>query len=63
MTPLEEGSAPSEIPLLDNTRQLQQTDIHETWRDSNPQSLKASGRRPTHYDAAHRIIPYAVSTT
>jgi len=35
---------PSQRPLYDNTQHSQQTDIHATGRDSNPQ---ASGRRPT----------------
>ena len=37
----------SQISLPDNTQHSQQTDIHASWWDSNPQSQQASGRRPT----------------
>jgi hypothetical protein len=41
------GIDPSQRPLPDNTQHSQQTDIHATRQDSNPQSQQASGRRPT----------------
>ena len=37
----------AERPVPDNTQHLQQTDIHATRWDSNPQSQQASGRTPT----------------
>ena len=38
---------PSQRPLRDNTQHSQETNIHAPGWDSNPQSLQASGRRPS----------------
>jgi len=46
-TPLDERSAGRRYMCLYNTQHSQTTDIHALRRDSNPQSQKASSRRPT----------------
>jgi len=45
--PLDEWTAPTQKPLLDNKQHPQESDIHVHQRDSNPQSQRARSRRPT----------------
>ena len=59
---LDEGSARRRDHLPDNTQHPQETDIHASWRDSNPQPHQMIDYRPCgHRNRLHRVRLFTCS--